>query len=399
MANPSFLSHLECALCGEKLEADRLWNLCPRCGKPLLARYDLAAASRSLDRAGLACREPGLWRYRELLPVRGLEFKLSLGEGGTPFSRAARLSEAVGFPGLYLKDEGLNPTGSFKARGLSVAVSRALELGVRSVSIPTAGNAGCAMSAYAALAGMEAHVFMPADVPAPFVNECRVLGAHVTLIEGLITDCGKAARAGVEKYGWFDVSTLKEPYRIEGKKTMGYELAEQSGWTLPDVIIYPTGGGTGLVGMWKAFAEMETLGWIGSKRPRLVTVQSEGCAPMVKALREGREFADPWPAARTVADGLRVPAAVGDFLILRALRESRGTAVAVSDEAILEATWLIGKTQGIWPAPEGGATLAAFLVLRDQGWIEAGESVVLFITGSGARYSHLWSPRPDAARA
>jgi threonine synthase len=391
MESHSFLSHLECGLCGGKLEADRLWNLCPKCGKPLLVRYDLAAAARALDPAALACREATMWRYRELLPLRDLRFKLSLGEGWTPLHRATRLGEAVDFGGLYLKDEGVNPTGSFKARGLAAAVSRAFELGVRAVSIPTAGNAGCAMSAYAALAGMEAHVFLPADVPEPFVNECRVLGAHVSLIEGLITDCGKAAREGVEKHGRFDVSTLKEPYRIEGKKTMGYELAEQLSWSLPDVIIYPTGGGTGLVGMWKAFGELETLGWIGPKRPRMVTVQSEGCAPMVKAFREGKEFAEPWPDARTIADGMRVPAAIGDFLILRALRESRGTAVAVSDAVILEATDLIGRTQGIWAAPEGGATLAAFLELRRQGWIGDGESVVLFITGSGAKYSHIWS--------
>jgi threonine synthase len=391
MTSQSFLSHLECGLCGERLDADRLWNLCPKCGKPLLVRYDLAAAARALDRAGLACREASLWRYRELLPVRDLKFKLCLGEGWTPLHRAGRLGQTVGFRDLYIKDEGVNPTGSFKARGLCVAVSRAWELGVRSVSIPTAGNAGCAMGAYAALAGMEAHVFMPADAPEPFINECRVLGAEVTLVDGLITDAGKAAREGVEKYGRFDVSTLKEPYRIEGKKTMGYELAEQLAWTLPDVIIYPTGGGTGLVGMWKAFDEMEKLGWTGPKRPRMVTVQSEGCAPMVKAFHEGREFAEPWPDARTIADGIRVPAAIGDFLILRALRESRGTAVAVSDQAILDATYLIGKTQGIWAAPEGGATLAALLALRNQGWIGADESVVLFITGNGAKYSHIWN--------
>jgi threonine synthase len=390
MPDTSFLSHLECGRCGERLEPDRLWNLCPKCQKPLLARYDLKAARAAVDRSLLAGREPTLWRYRELLPVRDLRFKLCLGEGFTPLFRARRLGEETGFENLFIKDEGLNPTGSFKARGLAVAVSRAFELGVSAVSIPTAGNAGCAMSAYAALAGIEAHVFMPADVPKPFLNECRVLGAEVTLIDGLITDCGRAAREGVEKFGRFDVSTLKEPYRIEGKKTMGYELAEQMGWALPDVIVYPTGGGTGLVGMWKAFDEMEKLGWIGAGRPRMVTVQSDGCAPMVKAFHEGKEFAEPWPGARTIADGLRVPAAVGDFLILRALRESRGTAVAVPDRDILAGTYLMGKTQGLWPAPEGGATLAAFLELRRQGWIAGGEKVVLFNTGSGAKYSHVW---------
>jgi threonine synthase len=386
----SFLSYLECGLCGERLEADRLWNLCPKCGKPLLARYDLGAARAALRREDLAGREPTMWRYGELLPVRDETFKLCLGEGFTPLFRSDRLAAEAGHGPVYVKDEGLNPTGSFKARGLAAAVSRAFELGVRSVSIPTAGNAGCAMSAYAALAGLEAHVFMPADVPKPFINECRVLGARVTLINGLITDCGKAAREGIEKFGRFDVSTLKEPYRIEGKKTMGYEVAEQMGWRLPDVIIYPTGGGTGLVGMWKAFDEMEKLGWIGPERPRMVTVQSDGCAPMVKAFREGKEFAEPWTNARTIADGMRVPAAVGDFLILRALRESGGTAVAVPDAEILEATYLLGRTTGIWPAPEGGATLAALLRLKKDCWVLDGESVVLFNTGSGAKYSHIW---------
>jgi threonine synthase len=386
----SCLSHLECGRCGERLDADRPWNLCPRCQKPLLARYDLDAARAALSPADLAGREPTMWRYRELLPVRDDAFKLSLGEGFTPLFRVSRLEREIGHGPLYVKDEGLNPTGSFKARGLAAAVSRAFELGVQSVSIPTAGNAGCAMSAYAALAGLEAHVFMPADVPRPFINECRVLGARVTLIDGLITDCGKAAREGVEKHGRFDVSTLKEPYRIEGKKTMGYEVAEQMGWTLPDVIVYPTGGGTGLVGMWKAFDEMGKLGWIGPKRPRMVSVQAEGCAPMVKAFREGKEFAEPWPNARTIADGMRVPAAVGDFLILRALRESGGTAVAVPDAEILDATYRLGRTTGIWPAPEGGATLAALLRLRQEGWIRDGESVVLFNTGNGAKYSGVW---------
>jgi threonine synthase len=390
MDTRSFLSHLECGWCGERLEADRLWNLCPKCGKPLLARYDLDAARAAVTPAAIAGREPTMWRYRELLPVRDDAFKLSLGEGFTPLHRTARLEREIGLGPLLVKDEGLNPTGSFKARGLSAAVSRAFELGVRAVSIPTAGNAGCAMSAYAAVAGLEAHVFMPADVPKPFINECRVLGARVTLIDGLITDCGKAAREGVEKHGRFDVSTLKEPYRIEGKKTMGYEVAEQMDWRLPDVIIYPTGGGTGLVGMWKAFDEMEKLGWIGRKRPRMITVQSDGCAPMVKAFHEGKEFAEPWPNARTIADGMRVPAAVGDFLILRALRESGGTAVSVPDAEILEATYLLGRTTGIWPAPEGGATLAALLRLKKDGWVRDGESVVLYNTGNGAKYSHIW---------
>jgi threonine synthase len=388
--NVSFLTHLECGLCGTAQDADRLWNLCPDCGKPLLARYDLEAVRQAVTREGIARREATLWRYRELLPVRNPRFVLCLGEGWTPLVHAERLGQAVRFERLYVKDEGLNPTGSFKARGLGVALSRAYELGVSDVSIPSAGNAAGAMSAYAALAGMESHVFMPQDVPPLFVAECRALGAQVTLIDGLITDCGRVAAEEVSRFGRFDMSTLKEPYRIEGKKTMGYELAEQMGWTLPDVIIYPTGGGTGLIGMWKAFDEMERLGWIGAERPRMVTVQSEGCAPMVRAFHEGRDFAAPWEGARTVADGLRVPSAVGDFLILRALRESSGTAVAVRDEGLIEAASQIGATQGIFACPEGGATLAAFKRLRHQGWIADDETVVLFNTGSGLKYAHLW---------
>ncbi len=387
----SYLSYLECAFCGKEFEADRLWNLCPNCSKPLLARYDLETARQHLSREEIAGRETTLWRYRELLPVRNPCYTLCLGEGWTPLIHATKLGKAIGFEELYIKDEGLNPTASFKARGLGVAISRAHELGVKAISIPSAGNAAGAMSAYAALAGMEAHVFMPQDVPSLFVAECRVLGAEVTLVDGLITDCGRVAAEGVHRFDRFDISTLKEPYRLEGKKTMGYELAEQMGWTLPDVIIYPTGGGTGLIGMWKAFDEMEELGWIGSHRPRMVTVQSEGCAPIVRAFQEGQEFAAPWQDAHTVADGLRVPAAVADFLILCALRESGGTAIAVSDQEMLEAAKLIGRTQGIFACPEGAATLVAFQHLRQQGWINDGERVALFNTGSGLKYAHLWA--------
>jgi len=386
----SFLTHLECSACGLALEPERLWNLCPQCRKPLLACYDLEKAKLKLSRGALTGREQTLWRYRELLPLRDDRYRLSLGEGFTPLIRAENLGREVGFTNLWIKEEGVNPTNSFKARGLAVAISRAGELGVRAVSIPSAGNAAGAMCAYAALAGMSAYVYMPKDVPHPFIAECKALGAEVTLVDGLITDCGRLAAKHLIEDRRFDVSTLKEPYRLEGKKTMGYELAEQMGWRLPDVIIYPTGGGTGLVGMWKAFAEMEQLGWIGARRPRMVTVQAEGCAPMVKAFREGREFAETWENARTVADGLRVPAAVGDFLILRALRESRGTAVAVSDREMLHSANRIGRTQGIFASPEGGATLAAFLRLRKSGWIADGESVVLFNTGSGHKYAHLW---------
>ena len=385
-----YLSHLKCSYCGKNYSTDRLWNLCPECGKPLLARYDLPAVSKALNPAKLARREPTMWRYREVLPVQDDRFVLSLGEGFTPLIHARRLGQELEFGNLYLKDEGLNPTGSFKARGLSVAVSRAFELGATALSIPSAGNAAGAMSAYAALAGLPAFVFMPKDVPKPFVAECRALGAQVRLIDGLITDCGKIIAKKIEQFGWFDLSTLKEPYRLEGKKTMGYELAEQFDWQLPDVIIYPTGGGTGLIGMWKAFEEMEQLGWIGKKRPRMVTVQAENCAPMVRAFHAGQEFAQPWENARTIADGLRVPAAVGDFLILKTLRESSGTAVTVSDREMMEGAQLMGKTQGLFVSPESGATLSAFRKLRSQGWIRDHEKVVLFNTGSGYKYSHLW---------
>ncbi len=386
----SYLTHLECAYCRKTYASDQLWNLCPECHKPLLARYDLVKAASEFRKEMLAGREPTLWRYREMLPVQEERYRFSLGEGFTPLLYAARLCREVGFAGLYIKEEGVNPTTSFKARGLALAVSRAAELGATALSIPSAGNAAGALSAYAALAGLPAVVFMPRDVPEPFIAECRALGARVRLIDGLITDCGRIAAAELQKEGRFDVSTLKEPYRLEGKKTMGYEIAEQMNWKLPDVIIYPTGGGTGLVGMWKAFREMEALGWIGSKRPRMVTVQSDGCAPMVRAFEEGAEFAEPWQDAHTLADGLRVPAAVGDFLILRALHESRGTAVAVSDAEMIRAAYLIGRTQGLFVSPEGGAALAAFQKLRGQGWIKDDETVVLFNTGSGHKYAHLY---------
>ena len=356
-----------------------------------MARYDFRAARRIVSRQQISGRAPNLWRYREFLPVQESKYVICLGEGFTPLIHANRLGQAVDFEGLFIKDEGLNPTGSFKARGLAVAVSRALELGISELSIPSAGNAAGALSAYAALAGIAAYVFMPRDVPHTFLAECRALSATVTLVDGLITDCGRIAADGVRKFDRFDMSTLKEPYRLEGKKTMGYEIAEQMSWVLPDVIIYPTGGGTGLIGMWKAFEEMESLGWIGPERPRMVVVQSDGCAPMVRAFEEGNEFAEPWQGAKTIADGLRVPAAVGDFLILRTLRESKGVAVAVSDEEIMDAARLIGRTQGLFVCPEGAAPLAAFHQLRRSDWISDSETVVLFNTGNGHKYAHLWS--------
>jgi threonine synthase len=387
----STLSHLECGKCGATYDANQLMNLCPACGKPLLVRYDLAKAAQTLTPAALKERPANLWRYEEVLPVVRDDARIMLGEGWTPLICASSLGEEIGCPNTLIKDESLNPTGSFKARGLAMAVSRAYELGAKEIAIPSAGNAAGAMSAYAAAAGLKAHVFMPADVPMTFRVECAQLGATVTLVDGLITDCGVKVREGAQKHGWFDVSTLKEPYRIEGKKTMGYELAEQLGWTLPDVIIYPTGGGTGLVGMWKAFDEMEQMGLVGSKRPRMVTVQSDGCAPMVRAFDQGDEFAEMWQGAKTVADGLRVPAAVGDFLILRALRESGGTALTVTDQEMLRYTKVMGAHTGIFPAPEGAATLAAQVHLLEQGWIRPDETVVLFNTGTGLKYAHLWA--------
>jgi len=387
----SALTHLECGKCGRTYEADRLMNLCPECSRPLLARYDLAAAARTLTRDALKERDQDLWRYEEVLPVRRTSARIRLGEGWTPLLHAGALGEEIGCADTWVKDEGTNPTGSFKARGLCMAVSRAYELGARELAIPSAGNAAGAMSAYAAAVGLPAYVFMPRDVPVLFQVECQQLGAQVTLVDGLINDCGVKVREGVQQHGWFDVSTLKEPYRVEGKKTMGYEIAEQMNWELPDVIIYPTGGGTGMVGMWKAFAEMEAMGLIGSKRPRMVTVQAETCAPLVRAYNEGTEHAELWKGARTVADGLRVPVAVGDFLVLRAIRESGGTAVTVSDADMLKYAQVFGRRTGVFPAPEGAACLAAQIHLLQEGWIQPHERVVLFNTGTGLKYAHLWA--------
>ena len=386
----TFLTHLECALCGKSYSADELQTLCPTCQRPLLARYDLAAARSSWDRDSLAGREPTMWRYHEVLPVRDQRKTVKLGEGYTPLIHARRLGSALGLPNLYIKEEGVNPTGSFKARGLCMAISRAWELGVEAVVIPSAGNAAGAMAAYAARAGLEAHVFMPLDVPMPFRHECQAYGATVTLVKGLITDCGREAKKGVEQHGWFPVSTLKEPYRLEGKKTLGYELAEQFDWDLPDVIIYPTGGGTGLIGMWKAFDELEQLGWVDAQKPRMVAVQTEGCAPIPRAFHAGEEFATPWEGAATIAAGLRVPAAVGDFLMLRALRESDGTAVTVSDEALVEAQMRMSRLEGIFACPEGGATLTALEKLLAQGWIRPEQRIVLFNTGTGLKYPDVF---------
>jgi len=386
------VSHLECALCGLRHEAGTLQNLCTECGKPLLVRYDLERAAAQLTKASLPSRVSSLWRYREILPVKHDTNIVSFGEGWTPLLRAEKLSNSLPVKlDLYIKDEGQNPTQSFKARGMTAAISMAKELGVKKVAVPSAGNAAGALAAYAARAGMEAHIFMPRDTPKANVIECRETGAHVTLVDGLITDCGKMVAERKDAEGWFDVSTLKEPYRVEGKKTMGYELAEQLNWHLPDVILYPTGGGTGLIGMWKAFDEMESMGWIGPERPRMISVQSETCAPIVRAFHAGERFADEFEDAATVASGLRVPKAIGDFLILDAIRASDGTAVAVSDEELVQAVREIGSAEGVFAAPEGGACLPALKKLIANCSVREGETVVLFNTGSGVKYLEAFS--------
>jgi threonine synthase len=380
-----FLQHLECSACRLQHEWSRLQNLCFSCQKPLLAIVDLAAAARTLTRETLAMREKSLWRYREVLPLPGDVQPVSLGEGGTPLLRASRSCGTDDFD-LWIKDESLNPTQSFKARGMSVAVSMAKYLGATKLAAPSAGNAGGALAAYAARAGLEAHIFMPRDTPRANVVECRELGAYVTLIDGLITDCGAEIARRKAKEGWFDMSTLKEPYRVEGKKTLGYELAEQCAWQLPDVILYPTGGGTGLTGMWKAFDEMETLGWIGKKRPRMFAVQATGCAPIVRAFEAGEKTAVEFPHAHTVASGLRVPKAIGDFLILNILRQSNGGAVAVADEEMLRVAREVGSKEGLFVCPEAAACFAALKLLRSASKIGSGERVVVFNTGSGIKY-------------
>jgi threonine synthase len=380
-------SHLECSRpCGAEARDPRQRHHLCSCGAPLLARYDLGALA-GWSRATLRDREPTLWRYRELLPVFAGESAVSLGEGFTPLIHAERLGREFGLTRLYVKDESLNPTNSFKARGQSTAVTRARALGVATLSVPTAGNAGCAMAAYAARAGIEAQVFMPSDVKRPFRLECESYGATVTLVEGLITDAGRiAAQTGAGR-GWYDVSTLKEPYRLEGKKTMGFELAEQLDWHLPDVVIYPTGGGTGLIGMWKAFKELEAIGWIPrGRRPRMVSVQAEGCAPIVRAFEQGQTSAEPPQRPHTIADGLRVPRAVGDFLMLRVIRDSGGTAIAVSDDAMIGGMRRLGRAEGVSAAPEGGATVAALEILVERGLVARDEVVVLFNTGGALKY-------------
>lgn len=379
----SYLTHLECSACGQTYAADELHTVCRSCGKVLLARYDLARARDDVKRDELRDRPASLWRYAELLPVRDPANVVTLGEGWTPLLAARRLGAILGCPRLRLKDEGLNPTGSFKARGMAVAVSRAKELGAKSLGTPSAGNAACAMSAYAARAGIPAYVFMPADAPRMNQAECVAYGAHLFLVNGLIGDCGRIVRREGPARGWFDVSTLREPYRAEGKKTMGYEIAEQLGWSLPDVIVYPTGGGTGIVGMWKAFAEMEELGWIDSHRPRMISVQASGCAPIVRAYERGDVHAQPWENAETIAGGLRVPSAIGDYLILDAIRASGGTALTVTDEEIVDAMHETSRREGVFTSTEAAATVAGLRRLIDDGRVDRDAEIVLFLTGSG----------------
>jgi len=390
------LTHLECTRCARRFEAGRAWNLC-ECGGPLTARYDLERARQSWSRDWVNNGPSNIWRYAPVLPVSKPSAMISLGEGMTPLVRTPRLGERLGASDLWVKDEGVNPTGSFKARGLACAVSMAVELGIRKVAIPSAGNAASALAAYAAAAGIEARIFMPRDVPQSNFIECKSFGARVTLVDGLIGDCARMVAEGAAKEGWFDLGTLKEPYRIEGKKTMGYELAEQFRWALPGAILYPTGGGVGLIGMWKAFAELEALGWVAGKRPKMIAVQMEGCQPVVRAFEQGRSQCEFWHDAWTVASGLRVPQPLGDFLILDAIRASGGAAIAVSDQEALDAGLELAALEGVFAAPEGAACVAALPKLIDRGALDAAERIVIYNTGAGLKYLEAWAtrfPRP-----
>ena len=385
------LTHLDCTKCEKTYEPGRVYTLCS-CGAPLYARYDLARAALEMRPGHLELREPSMWRYREVLPLPEGAERVSLGEGFTPLLEAPRLGSQLGLKHLLIKEEAGNPTGSFKARGLSMAVSMAKALGATDVCLPSAGNAGSALAAYAAAAGLKAHVFLPRDIAKLFVMETEAYGAHVEMVDGLISDAGRVCAAQAKEHGWYECATLKEPYRVEGKKTMGYEIAEQLDWTLPDAILYPTGGGTGLVGMWKAFAEMETMGFVGSKRPRMYAVQAEGCAPIVKAFLEGREDAPMWEGATTHAHGLRVPKALADFLILRGVRESGGSAIAVSETEIVAGVKDAAAQQGLFMAPEGGACVAAARKLKASGQLKDDDSVVIFDTGTGYKYVENMAP-------
>lgn len=389
----SALTHLACSKCDAPYDADTVQHLC-RCGAPLLARYDVEAAARTFTPQNLAAREPSFWRYGELLPLRDERNRVSLYERMTPAFPLTRIGAATGLPSLYMKDEGVLPTGSFKARGAAVGVSRAKELGVKAFAMPTNGNAGGAWSAYAARAGMEAVIFMPQSAPAINRLECVMAGARVSLVDGLISDAGRLASQAIAERQLYDAATLKEPYRVEGKKTMGFEIAEQFDWNVPDVILYPTGGGVGLIGIYKALRELQTLGLIGKRMPRFVAVQAEGCAPIVKAYQERRTESDFWPDARTVAFGITVPKALGDFLVLGALYETNGTAIAVSDDALLSAQRNVAAQEGLLICPEGAATIAAAEQLRAQGWIASHERVLAINTGTGLKYPDVPYPQP-----
>ena len=393
----SLVTKLECSLCSRIYQAGLPWNLC-ECGGPLLVRYDLDRIRETWSRQALASAPNSMWRYAPALPVQNHRSIVSLGEGMTPLITAKTTGKRIGSDDLLIKDEGLNPTGSFKARGLSCAISMCVELNQRKLAIPSAGNAASALAAYAAAAGLEAHIFMPQDVPQANFIECKAYGANVTLVDGLISDCGRIVAERREAEGWYDVSTLKEPYRIEGKKTMGYEVAEQLGWQLPDAIFYPTGGGVGMIGMWKAFEEMEALGWIGSKRPKMIAVQAEGCQPVVRAFKEGAARSQFWEGASTVASGLRVPKPLGDFLVLNAVRESGGTAVAVSDSDLIDAGIRLAAEEGMFAAPEGAACISAAERLLREGFISRQDKIVIYNTGSGLKYLEAYSERyPRAA--
>ena len=392
-------SHLECSVCCQPFKAGQVHGLC-ECGGPLLVRYDLQKARATWTRESLANAPSSMWRYAPLLPVRDPKHIVSLGEGMTPLLKADRLGATLGASDLWVKDEGINPTGSFKARGLSCAISMCVELGLTKVAIASAGNAGSALAAYAAAAGIEAHVFMPRDVPQSNYTECRAYGAHVTLIDGLISDCARIIAERKDAEGWFDISTLKEPYRIEGKKTMGYEVAEQFGWKLPDAIFYPTGGGVGLIGMWKAFDELETLGWIMEARPKMIAVQAAGCQPVVRAFEQGESKSTFWEHAQTIAAGLRVPKPLGDALSLKAIRASGGTAIAVSDAELLDSSIELATATGIFPAPEGGACVAALKKLLVNGFLKPDERIVIYNTGTGLKYLEAFSTRfPRTSRS
>jgi threonine synthase len=381
-----FLTELSCGLCGRSHSKSLLQTVCQECRRPLLAVYDLKAISAILSRDDLAGRQSSLWRYREVLPLPVDEEPISFCEGWTPLFPAARFGPEIGLQNVWIKDESQNPTGSFKARGMSVAVSMAKHYGATALAVPSAGNAGSALAAYAARAGLPVHIYMPEDTPRANIVECAATGARVTLVKGLITDCAREVAGRAAEEGWFDLSTLREPYRLEGKKTLGYEIAEQMGWQLPDVILYPTGGGTGLIGMWKAFYEMEQLGWISSKRPRMVAVQAAGCCPIVAAFNAGERFATEHLNASTIASGLRVPKAIGDFLILDAVDQSGGTSLAITDAEMLEAARSVGAAEGLFIAPESAACCAAAGKLAKSGWIRSNEMAVIFNTGTGLKY-------------